>query len=203
MQVKFTKTELRFQQGRLVQLQRYLPTLKLKKALLQLEVQHAEGQLERAQGEFGEQEQRIVPYASLLADPEAYPLVTDVEISKVEESFENIAGIDVPLFKRALFVPKIYSLFDTPVWMEEVITNIEVFLTIREKIKSLRKKKLLLMKELREVSIRVNLFEKNLIPRTLENISKIRIFLGDQMLAAVAQAKVSKRKIEKRRLRAL
>jgi len=41
----------------------------------------------------------------------------------------------------------------------------------------------------------VNLFEKVLIPRSQENIKKIRIFLGDQQLSAVAQAKVAKRKI--------
>ncbi len=60
-------------------------------------------------------------------------------------------------------------------------------------------KKRALQKELRDVSIRVNLFEKILIPRSQDNISKIRIFLGDQQLAAVAQAKVAKQKIERRK----
>jgi V/A-type H+-transporting ATPase subunit D len=44
----------------------------------------------------------------------------------------------------------------------------------------------------------VNLFEKILIPRAQQNIKKIKIFLGDQLLAAVCQAKVSKQKILKR-----
>jgi V/A-type H+/Na+-transporting ATPase subunit D len=48
------------------------------------------------------------------------------------------------------------------------------------------------------VSIRLNLFEKVLIPRAQKNIKKIKIFLGDQELAAVCQAKVAKRKIEER-----
>ena len=56
-------------------------------------------------------------------------------------------------------------------------------------------KKRLLEQELREVSIRVNLFEKIMIPRTLQNIKKIKVFLGDQQLAAISQAKVAKRKI--------
>jgi V/A-type H+-transporting ATPase subunit D len=47
----------------------------------------------------------------------------------------------------------------------------------------------------------VNLFEKILIPRSQENIKKIRVFLGDQQLAAVAQAKVAKRKIAIRKQR--
>jgi len=37
-----------------------------------------------------------------------------------------------------------------------------------------------------------------MIPRAIENIKKIKIFLGDQQLAAVSQAKVSKRKIIQR-----
>jgi len=40
-EVKLQKNELRAQQARLNQLQRYLPTLQLKKALLQVEVQNA------------------------------------------------------------------------------------------------------------------------------------------------------------------
>lgn len=67
--------------------------------------------------------------------------------------------------------------------------------TAKEKANIAEEKKRALEKELREVSIRVNLFEKVLIPRAMENIKKIRIFLGDQQLAGVAQAKVAKRKI--------
>ena len=52
-----------------------------------------------------------------------------------------------------------------------------------------------LFHEWREVSIRVNLFEKVLIPRTLANIRKIKVFLGDLALAGVARAKVAKKKI--------
>jgi V/A-type H+-transporting ATPase subunit D len=56
-----------------------------------------------------------------------------------------------------------------------------------------------LEKELREVSIRVNLFEKILIPRAVSNIKKIKVFLNDQQLEAVSQAKVAKAKIESHR----
>lgn len=198
-QVKFTKTELRSQQVRLGQLQKYLPTLQLKKALLQLEVDQVDDELEKAYAELKAQEQRLNRFASLLTDPDAHPLFAATEIDRVEKRFENIAGVDVPILERVLFAAKSYSLFDTPVWMESAMSCIEEFVAMREKIKLLREKRLLLIKELREVSIRVNLFEKILIPRTLENIRKIRIFLGDQMLAAVAQAKVAKRKIEQRK----
>ena len=95
-----------------------------------------------------------------------------------------------------------YFLFDTPAWTDRATELLRELVTIREKITIALEKKRALQKELREVSIRVNLFEKILIPRSQANISKIRIFLGDQQLAAVAQAKVAKRKIQKRKAEA-
>lgn len=44
-EIKLTKNELRAQQNRLTQLLKYLPTLQLKKAMLQLEVQEAKAEL--------------------------------------------------------------------------------------------------------------------------------------------------------------
>ena len=88
-----------------------------------------------------------------------------------------------------------FSLFATPVWMEAAIGQIQELILFREKIQVADQRVIALEKELREVSIRVNLFEKIMIPRAIENIKKIKIFLGDQELAAVCQAKVSKKKI--------
>ena len=67
---------------------------------------------------------------------------------------------------------------------------------MHERIKVAYEQRNALEKELREVSIRVNLFEKILIPRAVDNIRRIKVFLGDQELAAVCRAKVAKNKIE-------
>jgi V/A-type H+-transporting ATPase subunit D len=89
-------------------------------------------------------------------------------------------------------------LFDTPLWYESALEAVKKLIVIREKEKIAQDKKKALEKELREVSIRVNLFEKIMIPRAQDNIKKIKIFLGDLQLAAVSQAKVAKKKIELR-----
>jgi V/A-type H+-transporting ATPase subunit D len=81
-----------------------------------------------------------------------------------------------------------------------VIEGLRKLATARVKVQIAREKKAALEKELRQVSIRVNLFEKILIPRALANIKKIKVFLGDMQLAAVSQAKVAKRKIEEHKL---
>ena len=73
-------------------------------------------------------------------------------------------------------------------------------ITARERVQVAKQKKQVLERELKEVSIRVNLFEKILIPRARGNIRKIKIFLNDQQLAAVSQAKIAKKKIYQRSL---
>ncbi|MDN3507967.1 MAG: V-type ATP synthase subunit D, partial [Simkaniaceae bacterium] len=89
--------------------------------------------------------------------------------------------------------------FDTPLWFDDVKRQLRAFKTGEEKVAVAKARKEALEAELRDVSIRVNLFEKIIIPRTQANIKKIKVFLGDQQLAAVAQAKIAKRKIAAKR----
>ncbi len=95
---------------------------------------------------------------------------------------ENIAGVDIPIFERIVFEPAVYSLFDTPVWFESAILGIKELITVREKIKIAEEKKRALEKELREVSIRVNLFEKILIPRAKKISKKLKFSLATSSL---------------------
>lgn len=195
VEVKFTKTELRTQQLKLERLRKYLPTLQLKKAMLQVEVNQAQIEIEVLAADFGSAHEKVAKYSALLTERSAPDLFSAITVRTVERTYENVAGVDIPIFERVIFEPAAYSLFDTPVWFESAIGGIKDLITIREKIKTAEEKKRALEKELREVSIRVNLFEKILVPRAQENIKKIKIFLGDQQLAAVSQAKVAKKKI--------
>ncbi len=193
--VKLTKTELRVQQVKLNRLQKYLPTLQLKKAMLQVEVVQASTELEIMLEEFATAEEKVAKYAALFTDRGVSDLFSAIKISRIETLHENIAGVDILVFQNLVFEPAQYSLFDTAPWFESAIRGVKELITIREKIRLIEEKKEALEKELREVSIRVNLFEKILIPRSQSNIKKIKIFLGDQQLAAVSQSKVAKKKI--------
>ncbi len=200
-EVKLTKTQLRLEQVKLERLRKYLPTLQLKKALLQLEVIQAVAELEQASSEFATADERVTKYASLLTERSASDLFSAVKVKEVRSRTENIAGVEIPLLEEVLFEDPTYSLFATPLWFESAILGIQGLITAREKKRIAETKKVALEKELREVSIRVNLFEKILIPRSLSAIKKIKIFLSDQQLAAVAQAKVAKKKIMQRKAR--
>jgi V/A-type H+-transporting ATPase subunit D len=194
-QIKLTKTELRLQQVKLAQLQKYLPTLQLKKALLQIEVNQAISEIEEAKKVYAKDEEALEKISILFSDRDSSSFFSSIGIKDVKVRYENIAGVEIPFFEGVTFDEPTYSLFDTPVWYESAKQGVQSLLKSKEKLKVVEEKKLALEKELREVSIRVNLFEKILIPRSLENIKRIKIFLGDQQLASVSQAKVAKKKI--------
>ena len=193
--VKLTKNELRFQQNRLKQLEKYLPTLQLKKAMLQAEVADARQEIKQLQKEYKKVYTDVENYSSLLSDRSMFDANVVAKVVEVKKRWENIAGVEVPYFEGVSFEPVTYSLFDTSPWVDAVISGLRKLIESKIKISVVEEKKAALEKEFREVSIRVNLFEKILIPRALRNIKKIKVFLGDQQLAAVSQAKAAKKKI--------
>jgi len=198
-EVKFTKNELRAQQNKLNQLEKYLPTLKLKKAMLQIEVNDARIEIIKCEEKYNKVYADVENYSPLLTEPLTIDLGDSAKILKVNKRYENIAGIEVPYFESIVFAEFTYSLFDTPVWVDPVTIGLRSLAEAKVRIEIAKEKKNALEKELREVSIRVNLFEKILIPRALANIKKIRVFLGDLQLSAVSQAKAAKAKIEERK----
>src|SRR3990167_8928281 len=199
--LRLTKTELRSQQTRLFQFQRYLPTLQLKKAMLQFELLSAEMEIASLKEEYRSLRNQIDAFSPFLLEKVSVNLVEYAEVLHVKKKYENIAGVEVPLFEKVVFREADYFLLDTPAWTDRATELVREFVSNREKISVAEEKRHALEKELRDVSIRVNLFEKILIPRAQQNMAKIRIFLSDQQLAAVAQAKVAKRKILLRKSR--
>lgn len=201
-EIKLTKNELRAQQNKLGQLQKYLPTLQLKKAMLQTEVNEARMEIARCEEQYSKTHAYVEGYSALLAQKTSIAPTSVLKVSEVRKRHENIAGVEVPYFEGIVFEETPYSLIDTPAWFDGVINGLKALAEASARIKIAQDKKAALEKELREVSIRVNLFEKILIPRSLQNIKKIKVFLGDQQLAAVSQAKVAKRKIEEQKAEA-
>ena len=193
--LKLTKAELRTQQVRLTQLRRYLPTLQLKKALLQVEVTAATADVEALRLTLQRRRDALEPFSILLEEKVECDVFSCAQVLHVLKRYENTAGVEIPIFERVVFRPPDYFLFDTPAWTDRAVELVRECVVSAEQLNIALEKKRALEKELREVSIRVNLFEKVLIPRSIANIAKIKVFLGDQQLAAVAQAKVTKLKL--------
>jgi V/A-type H+/Na+-transporting ATPase subunit D len=194
-ELKFTKFELRHQQIRLVQLERYLPTLQLRKALLQAEVIAAKAAHENLSADFQKLWNALSDCAPLLGLDASVDLNKCTEVSAIGKSSENIAGVDVPAIQEVSFKDVAYDLFDTPPWLDAFILNLRDCKVLAIKTANATERIRILSEELKQVYTRVNLFEKVLIPRCVKNIKTIKIFLGDLLLAAVSQAKIAKNKI--------
>lgn len=199
-EIKLTKNELRSQETKLAQLRRYLPTLKLKKAMLQAEVNDARAEIDGLRGKFHNQKKLVEEFSQLFSEQVGFDFRDVASVQTVHKRYENIAGVDVPYFEGVDFQELQYSLFETPPWLDAAVEGVRSMCSAQVEVEVAEEKKAALERELREVSIRVNLFEKILIPRALQNIRKIRVFLGDQELSAVGQAKVAKEKIERKKL---
>lgn len=191
---KMTKNGLRDQQHLLAQLEKYLPTLQLKKSLLQTQVMLSKNRISRLMEEHDKRKMEVSDFSYLLTSKYEKEFFSYIQIKHVQKSYENIAGVELPELEKVVFRQSDYNLLETPVWFDAALEKVQSMIHSKERVNVEEEKKRSLEKELKEVSIRVNLFEKILIPRTLGIIKKIKIFLGDQELAAISQAKVAKLK---------
>jgi len=195
MKIKLTKGELKRQRDALYQYKRYLPTLQLKKQQLQMEILHQHALLEEKKQAQTVKRNQAQGWAGLLTDKEI-DLLPMVKPGEVVTSLRNIAGVDLPIFQRAEFVPADYDLFIVPPWVDLALEELRKSVSLREEIKVLQRGIDILRQELRITTQRVNLFEKIKIPEASEAIRAIKIYLGDQMTNAVGRSKIAKRKIE-------
>lgn len=191
-EIKLTKNEFKKQKDYLKRFKRYLPTLQLKKQQLQLESRRIEKAFKVTQKEYEVFMEEILQWVAVLNEKTNPPLEDLVIIDKIEIINSNIAGIDIPVFKKILFKEKAYDLFSTPLWVDRAIEAIKRLITLRTEYNILQTQHDLLQKELTITSQRINLFEKVKIPEAMENIRTIRIYLGDQQTAAVVRGKISK-----------
>lgn len=196
--IKLNKTELKAQKTLLAQLSKYLPTLQLKKQQLQAEVENTKNMAAQIEAEIEKRKNFVAKWAVMLSQKLTVDIYKMVAVEKVVTEQENIAGVDVRVFKDLLFKPFEYSYFVKPVWLDTAYAELRKIVVEREKLKIVSERLALLAEELRQTSIKVNLFEKRMIPQCKENIKKISIFLGDQQVAAICNAKTAKDKLKKK-----
>jgi V/A-type H+-transporting ATPase subunit D len=173
--------------------------LQLRKALLQAEVIAARSQSEALRASCQQQLSKVTRSSPLLALDPTISLADAARISSIDKGAENIAGVEVPTVKEVSFLPFHYDLYDSPPWLDSLVEEIRSFRALEVKATIAEERITILTRELKQVYIRVNLFEKVLIPRCLKNIKAIKIFLGDLQLSAVSQAKIAKMKILSRK----
>ena len=131
----------------------------------------------------------------MLADP-GVDLKKWVIPEEIKTEVTNIAGAIVPDLKDIVFKEIDYDFYSMPFWVDRGVSELRKWVSLLVGIKIIKEQLVILERELRITTQRVNLFEKVKIPECLENIRKIRIYLGDQQANAVGISKVAKKKIE-------
>ncbi len=191
-----TKTELKKQKENLERFERFLPTLELKKKQLIAVINRLEKEIEKIQSEIESNQERVSSWAAVFAediDPTDY-----MALDEVVTYSDNVAGVDVESFDKVTFEEEDYDYYETPLWVDEAVDEIQNQLQLRGKISVLEDKIEALQEELRITIQRINLFEKVKIPEAKENIRTIQIYLDDLQTAEVVRGKIAKDKIKEK-----
>ncbi|RPJ07060.1 MAG: V-type ATP synthase subunit D [Spirochaetaceae bacterium] len=193
--IKLSKNELKREKDSLKRYLRYLPTLILKKQQLQAEIRRIETKLEETRAESVSGKQALELWIGLFGT--SVDIGSYVQVAEVVSGTSNIAGIDIPVFERVRFQDLPWDLFLTPLWVDRAVEVLQRLVALEMEMRVLQEQCDIIAAELRVTSQRINLFEKVKIPEARENIRRIRIFMGDQEVAAVVRGKISKNKIVK------
>lgn len=201
MAVKLTKNEQKKQKDQLKQFQRYLPTLQLKKSQLQSVIREVEAEMEELRRKQEDAIRGLDSWIAVYGENELFPsgksIDTLIKVKEIKKTYSNVAGVTVPVFDSLTFEDIRYSLDEYPLWVDGAIFSLCDIAKYDALIATLKEEVMLLEKELRVTTQRVNLFEKVKIPEAKENIRVIGIYLQDQQTQAVVRGKIAKRKLTK------
>ncbi|WP_281645233.1 V-type ATP synthase subunit D [Parendozoicomonas sp. Alg238-R29] len=193
--ISLNKSSLNKEKASLKTFNRYLPALELKRQQLMAERKKAEEALREVHDRIEHIEADIAAQLPMLAC-EDINIDDLVKVTNVVLTEQNIVGTSVPLLERVEVEVKPYSFLTKPHWVDFLVEKLKemVELYVESQVRELRYQEI--SAATKTTSQRVNLFSKVLIPKTKQNIAKIKIFLSDQDRAGVVNAKISKGKMD-------
>ena len=188
-----SKSELSRQTRQLKTYERFLPSLDLKRKQLMAERVRARSRLVDTEQRIVELKQRVRERLPMLCNREV-DLTGLVRLQQVDLAQENLVGVLLPVVRKVHLKVREYGLLAKPHWVDNVVEELSESLRLRIQRDVERRRVALLEEAVRKVTQRVNLFDKVLIPRTRQQIRKIRIHLADAERAAVVRSKIAKAK---------
>lgn len=189
--LSLNKAALNKESGKLKRYQQYLPSLELKRQKLVVERAKGWTQLEHTLQLIKQHQHKVT---------EALPMISNrdinlsdlVSVNRVELTQENIVGVNLPVLIRVELTQKPYSPYLKPHWVDNLVVQLKIMLELQLQQRVEQQRVQLLNAAVKKVTQKVNLFDKVLIPKTQQNIRKIRIFLSDAERADVVRAKITK-----------
>jgi V/A-type H+-transporting ATPase subunit D len=173
--------------------ERFLPSLDLKRKQLLAERVKASAALRRTEQELAPIE-RLITEQFPMASREDVDLTGLVRLNSAKLGTENVVGVKLPLLESMDVEMREYGLLGRPHWVDRFAQLLRETIELQVRVQVERRRLQLLEVGVRKITQRVNLFDKVLIPRTREDIRRIRIYLSDTERAGVVQAKISKKK---------
>ena len=187
------KASLTRQTRQLKQYREFLPSLDLKRRQLIAEQQRARTALRALREEREALPPQVGERLPMLANLDV-DLTDLVRVAGVELEEQNLVGIRLPRIVEVRLAYRPYGLLGKPQWVDPLVGLLERGLRLRIELQVAEERLRRLDDAVRVVTQRVNLFDKVLIPRTQDEIKRIRIYLADAERAAVVRSKIAKAK---------
>ncbi len=188
---QFNKLAMQAMQKQIKIRQNALPTLKSKETALRLTVKHLKEEKEKITAEFNRTLAEMEANIRLWVEfPELLVMLEEVIINT-----QKIAGVKTPEFSDVKLKAEPYSLFLTPMWYTEGISQLEKLARILSRLKVTERKMEILEYARRKTTQKVNLYEKVQIPAYEEAIRKIKRFLEDVDNLEKSAQKITKQKV--------
>ena len=189
--LSFSKASLHKESKKLKLFRQYLPSLDLKRQQLMVERAKVLAQLQETERKIEQCQQTIADSLPMLANKN-FVLDGLVKVVRITKGEENIVGISIPTLVDVEIHCTPYSTYTKPHWVDQMVIQLKTMLELRLQLQINRKRVEILELAVKKVTQKVNLFDKVLIPKSIENIRKIRIFLSDAERADVVRAKITK-----------
>jgi V/A-type H+-transporting ATPase subunit D len=187
------KASLSHQIRKLKTFERFLPSLDLKRRHLMAARMREQAAMNRTIKQAQKLRASVAAQLPMLANREI-DLSSLVRVKAVSMGEENVVGTSLPNLNDVDMQVHDYGYLARPHWVDRLVEMLTRMLELQLQLAVQQRRAALLDAAVRKVTQRVNLFEKVLIPRTRENIRRIRIYLGDAERAAVVRSKIAKRK---------
>ena len=195
---QYNKTSLQGLEKSLKMRVRTLPTLKNKESALRLEVKRAKDEIEHLDREV---EERIAAYDKMLALWGEFD-TSLLRVDDVKMSVKKVAGVRVPVLDDVLFTVKPFSIFNSPKWYADGLTQLKELAQVGIEREFSAQKVKLLEYARKKTTQKVNLFEKVQIPGYEDAIRKIKRFMEDEENLSKSSQKIVKSKREREALAA-
>jgi len=192
--IALNKTTLTREMSLLSSYRQFLPSLDLKKKQLLIERSRAKqiliathNQVQKLNLSIND---RIPMLSNSLVDIGGLARATSVQLKE-----EVVLGSRLPVIHSIDIEIAAYSFLAKPQWVDFLVNEMKSMFTLMIQAQVEEKRLRILEIATTKITQRVNLFEKILIPKAMQNIKRIQVYLWDVERSAVVRAKIAKQKL--------